>query len=706
LVVLLSGSWECVKPGTAFNVVIASEFATFGQGSGGEVQHTFWPEEGAGKEVHCGVMARCTLSPVSPAHCPVRVSVFVGAVLVAEATIALSPVHKMGTGGSWAPAGSVVHSGGDRRGKQRLVPGSRNGSLWVRTTVTVKSHLWVILCPSVEEAIMERCVAEAVGALKGVTTVKCFLASHLDTSTTDEILAGDGTVQFAVSLREGGLRRQTWLSLLKGAPLCDRIARHCAQRVRISTHGTYSTGAEPASRSWLPSCGLTALDLVPASLLTADEVSVRMWLSEPEHTVRRMRYLRAHMVLSAAIQWVVGGSVPGLLLIPAGGTTLRTAQWTAEALSDGLHGLVGRDKAGRGAEPAQHNEEPAVVALSSWKLCILTEYSTEEDLVTLPAESLREEEVRTFLPLLKASAALALCRSLGQAHLFPSPPGPLCTRWAAERFTSDQLRALLSAYQRWEWECQHHYFTGVRVPLPDAAQLTAVRDPIEIAASALEEAQISLACCSGRSETGASSHIRDAITYVLGERLKKAGAPELYRLRLGGKSLFWTTLAGGDISLREVLTRGGAAEAGEVPEMVGASIELNLDEVPELQQALTDRTEPGLHPEDNGSRLSPEKVALHGELVAVVVEEVGVRDRFSAQEAAACLVEMGCSSVADLVAVGSLFQREGGGLDAEGLRAFFREGGIPLFIAAKLTGFVQKKHVAEGAGSNGVAPIK
>jgi hypothetical protein len=95
-------------------------------------------------------------------------------------------------------------------------------------------------------------------------------------------------------------------------------------------------------------------------------------------------------------------------------------------------------------------------------------------------------------------------------------------------------------------------------------------------------------------------------------------------------------------------------------------------------------------------RLSPEKAVVQSALGRLIAEEAGVRDAFCANEAADCLLTMGCGSEEDFVSVGELFSsQEAGGVDADKLRAFFHEGGIPLFIAAKLAVFVRAKLAAE-----------
>ena len=65
---------------------------------------------------------------------------------------------------------------------------------------------------------------------------------------------------------------------------------------------------------------------------------------------------------------------------------------------------------------------------------------------------------------------------------------------------------------------------------------------------------------------------------------------------------------------------------------------------------------------------------------------------YSATEAAGCLVAMGCTSYVDFIAIGGLFTSAADGrVDVEKLRVFLHQGGIPLFIAAKLAVFVQNK---------------
>ncbi len=61
------------------------------------------------------------------------------------------------------------------------------------------------------------------------------------------------------------------------------------------------------------------------------------------------------------------------------------------------------------------------------------------------------------------------------------------------------------------------------------------------------------------------------------------------------------------------------------------------------------------------------------------------------QEAASCLLAMGCTSCEDFVSMGTLFALNRGHVDGDKLRGFLNEGGIPLFIAAKLAAFVVNK---------------
>jgi len=77
-------------------------------------------------------------------------------------------------------------------------------------------------------------------------------------------------------------------------------------------------------------------------------------------------------------------------------------------------------------------------------------------------------------------------------------------------------------------------------------------------------------------------------------------------------------------------------------------------------------------------------------LMQVLINDIGVRDIKLAHDAAQCLMRQGCSSYPDLISLGALFTADSdGSFHSVALRTMLHEGGIPLFVAAKLATHIE-----------------
>ena len=77
-------------------------------------------------------------------------------------------------------------------------------------------------------------------------------------------------------------------------------------------------------------------------------------------------------------------------------------------------------------------------------------------------------------------------------------------------------------------------------------------------------------------------------------------------------------------------------------------------------------------------------------LMQVLINDIGVRDIKLAHDAAQCLMRQGCSSYPDLISLGALFTADSdGSFHSVALRTMLHEGGIPLFVAAKLAAHIE-----------------
>lgn len=77
-------------------------------------------------------------------------------------------------------------------------------------------------------------------------------------------------------------------------------------------------------------------------------------------------------------------------------------------------------------------------------------------------------------------------------------------------------------------------------------------------------------------------------------------------------------------------------------------------------------------------------------LMQVLISDIGVRDIKLAHDAAQSLMRQGCSSYPDLISLGALFTTDSdGSFHSAALRTMLHEGGIPLFVAAKLAAHIE-----------------
>jgi hypothetical protein len=198
----------------------------------------------------------------------------------------------------------------------------------------------------------------------------------------------------------------------------------------------------------------------------------------------------------------------------------------------------------------------------------------------------------------------------------------------------------------------------------------------------LEDAALSLRECDPRDWAATIAHVTPPLC---------VSASPIVLVSIGQ-----TTLCMGQDDARAVLGPGYEQLSRLPTDSTGLEqFALDPDHLPSVLTPQRAGTTAGLVEEERGSpqrRLSPEKSAVQSALGRLISKEVGVKDPFCADEAADCLLAMGCGSEEDFVSVGELFaSQEAGGVDADKLRAFFHEGGIPLFIAAKLAVYVRAK---------------
>jgi hypothetical protein len=711
LIIAVAGPHSLFPAGARLLVSLRSEHVTFDSPD----VTLRWPVA-AGTQSRCSVAALVgvTLSSQAPGYSSARATLCFESLLLCEVAFDIMALEGTSRGQRGSPLASHPHlqptppssmrpSTGPYSRKTAPHPKQEGpGSGWVRRCSPLASSLLIVVCPGSRTTHREvpdfcpfvanslRASAEQLGAHTTVTVVD---ADSVEQGDCPDALGADELLQVVVvpsGPAKAELRRQSWMAILRDRPALQQLTTVCAGRVRITSLSTSPSGAVKegaAGAGWVTSFGMDALDLHQLCPSAGDALCQRMWACQQD-CAARLRYLSALQTLGAA-QGGSGQLPAGLLLVPQQIVVAQSAALPAmQDLVASLCALSG----GRFAhsDRPQHNDD--VDAHIEWRLLMVGDhvYRTASDdheiltgAVPLNSTGLVPAEWALLMPFIKATMAAVSACALARLHGLPQSDVPPPVQRLAEHIQCGAARSLLTAYGGWEMRQQ----LG---PLPAAVPPSLlVEEPLVEAARVLEEGLLALAPCISRS--GWARSVADVITaHQLPDHpvvLVHAGdGPPLWVPRRTVGSPAWAPV-------RRLLVQ--CDQTGWRPpgrELHQQQLEWSC--VPTEEQAHNGYVPAFVTSQEVDAPPAHPRIEVYGDLrdefTTIIMKEAGVRDAFSAEEAAACLVSMGCASVRDFHDMPALFTAGAGELNVDALRGFLREGGVPLFVAAKLAAYLQR----------------
>lgn len=569
---------------------------------------------------------------------------------------------------------------------------------WKYTSAEVFRSLYVVVCsdPGHMQAsrILSMAVQESVAALPEELRVVVREASTGVRGWLHGVLAsakGSSKVQLVAVAGDEGLETALQSPIARGAAMkAVTVCRYSADNIAEADCGPVR------SMLWMHS----AAPSIAAS-------------------AQRFNFLAAHEALLRKLSEVKraspGPEAPlGCVLLPElpveGGLASTTAA-VRDAVLRSLSGLAAHFSLGsERSERPQHNEDSSLSATMSWRLYFLSDTvpwpakSWHSALVVAAASSgdvarsLRfrsemESALRTasvpvkdvppsvlckLLPLLRSTLAFAAAQTAGSEHAVQLRC-PYAVRGLSRLCDVDMLAVLADIYSTLHFHSESLaplHSSSLERSLHDVAVRTESTVPsLALANRLLEEALLSWSKVPDR------SICLSALEEVfIPARCDRHG---LRQLEIDGVPL-WVANASMEQEW-EVLHEISVSE-GNLSEPAGKLLIAYSPLIKATQmKSSPNPCSPSQH-RDQGQD------ALLEQLVRAVAQEAGVKDPSSAREAAECLIGMGCASYSDFVLIGAVFaDPTTGSIAVDKLRVFLHEGGIPLFIAAKLAAFIQKK---------------
>lgn len=720
------------------SVVATSEFAAFQDARGGRSSCISWPcgATSSTQAVHSSAVLSMCVSENAPDICPAKVVFYIQAVIIAEvhfqvsttvATLRSSAV-KARTPGEFGASQELS------RIRQYAVEAQAS---WCCAKVGVYQHIRVLNCGMSGRRMIKHVLTESISAVPSFIDVHVHEVSELsDATVLDAVLHADKVQLVCDSDAHAPLNRETWLALLhSSAELAGVVKSLCAvhgssppdqYRLAISTVGAHAGvilgSADNSHSDWLYSVGLSPVLLDEASTATGHPLAALQWVhsdskqedAAPRHVALRSRFVRTHRALCQALmdfQHHNTDDVPlGVLLLPPQAEFVVTSFPAARSGSAGQ-----RHKKGKAQS---HDRDQA------WHLVFLCDTLGTPNkgagmvpMVSIPV-TLTAQLVFDLAPLLKTSIALAIAHIAAIGSGAPTSSSPFAVHAAAEYLQIDQLTELFALYSELEESFLSCRFSSAAIDHPalnyslasfalQTMYRNAQADSVNLLECAVTHLEQSLLPVYQHDLSHCVAALKALTRQIYDAKHATPSASQILSLQVDGV-VHWIAPTDVHESWRTLveLSRPSQEPAQTLHRLNIRTRHLDfLDLItatkgPAVHQTGLDGALGQFDPSSAASAFhasqgpgspSVAKRELQSQLAQVMLHEVGVKDAFSAQEAAGCLVAMGCSSYIDFVSIGTVFAMADGRIEVEKLRVFLHEGGIPLFIAAKLAVFIQNK---------------